>query len=312
VDAVVRLELPGGWTSSPAEYSAKMTRQDESRTVRFQIRPAPNTPTGDFRIKAIASIGSTPFNRGFQVVEYPHIRRTHIFEAAEARLKVIDVKTVPNLTIGYVMGSGDQVPAALDQLGAKVEMLGPEALAWGELSRYDAIVLGIRAYEKRDDLRANNTRVLEYVRDGGTLIVQYNRALASVPEFGPFPGKVTNDRVTEETAPVAILEPAHPVFNVPNKITEAAWAGWVQERGLNFFSDKDARYRDLVKLEDTFPNNRGEKRGALVEAVFGKGKWVYVGLGLWRELPAGVDGAYQIVANLISLGKTAPTKSPTG
>jgi hypothetical protein len=153
--------------------------------------------------------------------------------------------------------------------------------------------------------------VLDYVRNGGTLIVQYNRVQPIVPEFGPYPGKVTNDRITDEHAPVQILEPANPVFTTPNKIGDSAWAGWVQERGLNFLGEKDPRYHDLVQLEDPFPNNPGVKRGALVETTYGKGRWLYVGLGLWRELPAGVDGAYQILANLISLGKSVSKPSQT-
>jgi LmbE family N-acetylglucosaminyl deacetylase len=309
VDTVVRLEVPAGWAAMPAEQPVKMTRQDESRTVRFQLRPPTAAGPGDHHVKATAALGASTFDRGFQVVEYPHIRRQHIYEPARVRLKVVDVKAAPNLTIGYVMGSGDQVPAAIEQVGARLELLSSDALAWGDLTRFDAIVLGIRAYEKRDDLRANNTRLLEYVRDGGTLVVQYNRAVSGVPEFGPFPGRVTNDRVTDENAPVQVLEPANPVFNVPNKITSAAWAGWVQERGLNFFGEKDSRYRDLVQLEDSYPNNKGVKKGALVEATYGRGRWVYVGLGLWRELPAGVDGAYQLLANLISLPRTSPPRS---
>jgi hypothetical protein len=211
------------------------------------------------------------------------------------------------------MGTGDQVPAAIEQLGARVEMLGPEALAWGDLARFDTIVIGIRAYERREDLRANNSRLLEYVRNGGTLIVQYNRVQPSVPEFGPYPGRVTNDRITDERAPVQILEAAHPVFTTPNKIADTAWNGWIQERGLNFLGEKDSRYRDLIQLEDPFPNNPGVKRGALVETMYGRGRWLYVGLALWRELPAGVDGAYQILANLLSLGKSVsrPAAGPT-
>ena len=166
-------------------------------------------------------------------------------------------------------------------------------------------MLGVRAYERRDDLRANNSRLLEYVQNGGTLIVQYNRAQFN-DAYGPYPAKVSNNRVTDEHAPVQILEPAHPVFTTPNKITDAAWAGWVQERGLNFLGEKDPRYRDLVQLADPFPNNPGEKRGALVEAPYGKGRWIYIALGLWRELPAGIDGAYPILANLISLGARPP------
>jgi hypothetical protein len=149
------------------------------------------------------------------------------------------------------------------------------------------------------------------VQNGGTVIVQYNRAQIN-DAYGPYPAKVSNDRITDEHAPVQILEPAHPVFTTPNRITDAAWAGWVQERGLNFLGEKDSRYRDLVQLADPFPNNPGNKRGALVEATYGKGRWIYIALGLWRELPAGVDGAYPILANLISLGAKppAPARAP--
>jgi hypothetical protein len=200
------------------------------------------------------------------------------------------------------MGSGDEVPSFIDQLGAKLEMLDADALAWGNLSRYNTIVVGVRAYERRDDLRANNSRLLEYVQNGGTLIVQYNRAMVR-DIMGPYPAQVSDGRVTDEDAPVDVIMPDHPVFNTPNKIRDTAWAGWVQERGLNFLGQKDSRYRDLVQLTDSFSNNPGVQKGALVEATYGKGRWIYVGLGLWREAPAGVDGAYQLLANLISLGK---------
>ena len=304
-ESPVKLELPRGWTASPAEQPVKFTRQDESQTVRFQIRPAPGTAPGEFHVRALVGAGAQTLDRGFQVIEYPHIRRQHIYEAAGATLKVLDVKTSPNLTVGYVMGTGDQVPAFIEQLGAKVELIGADGLAWGDLSRYNTIMLGVRAYERRDDLRANNSRLLEYVQNGGTMIVQYNGAVIN-QAYGPYPAKVGYDRITDEHAPVQILEPAHPVFTTPNTIADAAWAGWVQERGLNFLGEKDSRYRDLVELADPFPNNPGNKRGALVEAAYGKGRWIYIALGLWRELPAGVDGAYLILANLISLGAKAP------
>jgi LmbE family N-acetylglucosaminyl deacetylase len=308
-ETTVKLELPPGWTASPAEQPMKFTRQDESLTVRFQIRPGRNTAPGEFHVRALVGAGALTFDRGYQVIEYPHIRRQHIYEAADATLKVLDVKTAPNLTVGYVMGTGDLVPAFIEQLGAKVEMIGAEGLAWGDLSRYDTIVLGVRAYERREDLRANNSRLLEYVQNGGTVIVQYNRAMIN-DAYGPYPAKVSNDRITDEHAPVQILDPAHPIFNTPNKLTDAAWSGWVQERGLNFLGERDSRYRDLVQMTDPFPQNPGAKRGALVEAAYGKGRWIYIALGLWRELPAGVDGAYSILANLISLGARAPAAAP--
>jgi LmbE family N-acetylglucosaminyl deacetylase len=305
----VKLELPPGWAASPSEQPVKFTRQDESQTVRFQVRPAMNSAPGEFHVRATVSAGAQTFTRGFQVIEYPHIRRQHIYEAADATLKVLEVRTAPNLTVGYVMGTGDQVPAFIDQLGAKVEMIGAEGLAWGDLSRYNTIVLGVRAYEVRDDLRANNSRLLEYVRNGGTVIVQYNRAAIN-DAYGPYPAKVSNDRITDEHAPVRVLEPLHPVFTTPNRLSDAAWAGWVQERGLNFLGEKDPRYRDLVMLTDPFPNNPGDKRGALVEGAYGKGRWIYIALGLWRELPAGVAGTYPLLANLISLGAKAPAVPP--
>jgi hypothetical protein len=146
--------------------------------------------------------------------------------------------------------------------------------------------------------------VLDYVKNGGTLVVQYNKFEFNEAQYGPYPAKVSNDRVTDEHAPVTILAAGDPLLNRPNKISDSTWSDWVQERGLYFLDgDHDSRYQDLLQLEDPFPFNKGVKKGALVAASYGKGRWIYVGLGLWRELPAGVDGAYQLLANLISLGK---------
>jgi hypothetical protein len=298
--STVKLGLPPGWTSTPPQQAITFTREDEAQAVRFQVRPSATTARGEYLVNAEASMASQTFARGYQVIEYPHITRRHIYHAAATRTKVIDVRTAPNLTVGYIMGVGDEVAQAIAQLGVKVEMLGADDLAWGDLSRFPTVVTGVRAYERRADLRANNSRLLEYVRNGGTLVVQYNKFEFNEAQYGPYPAQVTSDRVTDEFAPVKILAPADPVFTTPNTITAAAWANWVQERGLYFLSDHDSRYRDLVELVDPFPNNPGVKRGALVAAAYGKGRWVYVGLGLWRELPAGVDGAYQLLANLIS------------
>jgi LmbE family N-acetylglucosaminyl deacetylase len=304
-DALVTLQLPTGWTSStPAGQPVHFSRADESRTVRFGVTPASTTAPGEYHVRALATSEGRSYDRGYQVIEYSHIRRRHIYAPADVMMKVVDVKTPPNLAVGYVMGVGDQVPPAIEQLGAKLEYVGSEDLAWGDLSRFDVIVAGVRAYERRADLRANNSRLLEYVHNGGTLIVQYNKFEFNDAQYGPYPAKVSNNRVTDEAAPVTILAPGDPLLSRPNRITGSAWSGWVQERGLYFLDDdRDSRYRDLVQLEDPFPYNAGRKRGAFVTASYGKGHWVYVGLGLWRELPAGVDGAYQLLANLISLGK---------
>jgi LmbE family N-acetylglucosaminyl deacetylase len=302
VSTLVRLQLPAGWTTTPAEQSVSLSRENESRTIRYQVRPATGTAAGAYRIRAIAAAGEASIDRGYQAIEYPHIRRQHVFRPADVTVRVTDVRTAPNLTVGYIMGVGDEVPAAIEQLGVKVDLLGPDALAWGDLSKYSTIVTGVRAYERRADLRSNNGRLLEYVRNGGTLVVQYNKMEFNDAQFGPYAASVGTDRVADENTPVVILQPSDPVFSIPNRINDEAWKGWVQERGLYFLGERDSRYRDLISLEDPFPNNRGEKRGALVSTQFGKGRWIYVGLGLWRQLPAGIEGAYHLLANLISLG----------
>jgi hypothetical protein len=305
-DTTVKLELPQGWTATPGEQPVKFSRSDESQTVRFQVRPASSVGAGEFHVKAVVSSGGRTYNRGFEVVEYPHIRRYHIFDEADATLKVINVRTPSDLLVGYVMGVGDQVPPAIEQLGAKVQLLSAEDLAWGDLSRFNAIVTGVRAYERRDDLRANNSRLLEYVFNGGTMIVQYNKFEFNDAQYGPYPARVSSNRVTDENAAVHAVAAHSPLLTSPNEIGEAAWKNWVQERGTYFLAaDKDPRYRDVLQMEDNFPFNKGMKTGALVEANYGKGRWVYVGLGLWRQLPSGTDGAYQILANLISLGKAS-------
>jgi LmbE family N-acetylglucosaminyl deacetylase len=304
-EGTLQLELPPGWSAQPAGQALKFSREDESQTVRFDVRPPATVVPGEYHVKAIVSEGGASFTRGYQVIEYPHIRRQHIYHAADATLKVIDVKTAQDLTVGYIMGVGDEVPPAIAQLGAKVEMISSDDLAWGNLSRFSTIVTGVRAYERRDDLRANNGRLIEFVRDGGTLIVQYNKFEFNEAQYGPYPARVSSDRATDEFAPVKLLVPADAIFNTPNKIADATWQNWVQERGLYFLGEHDSRYRELLSINEPFPYNKGEKLGALVSAQYGKGRWIYVGLGLWRELPAGVVGAYQLLANLISLGRTS-------
>jgi hypothetical protein len=298
--AGVALTLPEGWSSTPGTESVEFTREDESRTVRFQVQPATGASPGEHRITAAVTAGDDTFARGFQVIEYPHIRRQHIYQAAEARTKIIDVRVPPDLTVGYIMGVGDQVPAAIAQLGVRLEFLTEDDLAWGDLSRFKTIVTGVRAYERRADLRANNSRLIEYVRNGGKLVVQYNKFEFNEAQYGPYRAQVSNERVTDEQAPIRILEPQDPLLTAPNQITDATWENWVQERGLYFMGERDSRYRALVESSDSFPYNPGVKQGWLVAATFGKGRWIYVGLGLWRQLPAGVDGAYQLLANLIS------------
>ena len=296
------LDLPDGWRQTPDRIPVAFTREDEARTVRFAVEPAPEAAAGDYRIGARFEAGGAQFDRGYQVVEYPHVGRRHLVHAADAAIKVLDVRLDPELLVGYVDGVGDEVPPAIEQLGARLEHVTGDDLRFGDLSRYDVIVTGVRAYERNQVLRANNGRLLEYVEAGGTMVVQYNKFEFNDAQYGPYPARVSRGRVTDEHAPVRILAPDHPVFGYPNAISDATWRGWVQERGLYFLGDRDRAYSDLVELRDPFPSNPGAKRGALVEARHGEGRWLYVGLGLWRQLPAGTPGAYQLLANLLSLG----------
>jgi hypothetical protein len=285
------------------------SRADESVTVRFVVEPAAAAKTGRYELRAVVDAGGATFDRGFQAIEYPHTPRRHRFQPATTMVQVVNVSVPTGLQVGYVMGVGDQVPPAIEQIGASVTMLGRDDLAWGDLSRFDAIVTGVRAYERRADLRAFNHRLLQYAEAGGTLIVQYNKFEFNQAQYGPFPAKVSSTRVTDEGSPVRLLAPEHPVFRRPNAITEATWTGWAQERGLYFLGERDPRYVDLIELVEPFELNAGPKRGALVEARVGRGRWIYVGLGLWRQLPAGTEGAYELLANLISLGRSAESSA---
>jgi GlcNAc-PI de-N-acetylase/alpha-galactosidase-like protein len=313
-DAVVALDLPAGWTATPASSPIGFTREDESLSARFVVTAPAQVKAGEYILRAIVTstaTGAQRFASGYQEIEYPHIQRRQIIKPAEVSLRVVDVKIAPNLTVGYVNGVGDQVPPAIEQLGAKLSFIEQDELAWGDLSKYDAIVTGVRAYERRDDLRAYNRRLIEYAQRGGTVIVQYNKYEFNQSQYGPYPAQVSGSRVSDETVPVKILVPGHPVFNFPNKLGASTWANWVQERGLYFLGQKDPNYVDLVSMTDSFQDNPGEKLGSLVEARVGSGRWLYLGLGLWRQLPSGTTGAYTLLANLLSLPKApAGTAAP--
>jgi LmbE family N-acetylglucosaminyl deacetylase len=298
----VRIDAPPGWTTTPATQAVSFTREDEAQTVRFSVSPAAKTPLGQYTVKSVASVGAQSFDTGFQAVEYPHIRRRQLEIPASVAVKVMDVRLAPNLTVGYVMGTGDEIPAALRGLGATVQLLDADELAWGDLSRYDAIFIGVRAYDSREDLRANNKRVLDYASAGGTVVVQYNRG-SSWTQYAPFPAGFSNTRVTDENGQVQVLASDDPAFHYPNEIGASAWANWVQERGTYFIVPGDQRYTDLIQIHEPFEHNEGWKKGALVTADVGRGRWIFVGLGLWRQVTAGTDGAFQLLANLASRGK---------
>lgn len=299
-------------------------------TAQFFVTPPTKVTPGEAEIRAVAVRGDETFREGYQVIAYNHIQTRHLFHPATSKIKMIDVVVPPNLQVGYVMGTGDEVPDAIRQLGATVTMLSADDIAFGNLSKYSTIVLGIRAYEKRPDLRAYNQRLFDFARNGGHLVVQYNKtamnqlgggqagpppggftggggrgggrgANAAPPSspYVPYPGGITSNRVTVEEAPIRVLEDGTLEMTRPNRITAADFEGWVQERGLYFFGANDPRYTDILAATDPWAFNPGEKKGMLTAAQLGKGTWTYVGLGLWRQLPAGTPGAYRILANLI-------------
>ena len=303
--ATVRLELPPGWSSNPPTQPIVLAKQGDEVSARFEVL-APNaasiTKPEGLAVKAIAQVGGQSFSTGYQVVDYPQIQARYWFQPAVADFVRLDVKAAPGLRVGYVMGTGDDGPAALKQLGIAVEQIGSEELAFGNLGRFDAIVTGIRAYEVRKDLVSNNARLVEYVKNGGVMIVQYSRPLGYGPPLGPYPMNLgSTPRVTVEEAPVSILEPSNPIFQLPNRITEKDFEGWVQERGVYFMESWAPQYTPLLESHD--PGEPPQKGGMLF-ASYGKGFYIFTAYIWSRQLPAGVPGAYRIFANLVSLGKT--------
>lgn len=300
VNGSVKLVVPQGWRVESDPKPLAFTRQGE-RAARFFRVTAPSGISGTFNLRAVAETNGKEFSTGYTTVSYPHIETHFLYRPSEIKAELFDVRVAPGLNAGYVMGSGDDGPDALRQLGVNVRIISETELASGNLSVYDTIVLGIRVYEMRDDVAANNKRLLDYVHNGGTLIVQYNKGEFSAGNFAPYPLKMSgNPRVTDETAPVTILVPEHPLFNFPNKITDADWKGWVQERGLYFMSEWDKQFTPLLSA----PDDTGKMlQGGQLIAAYGKGHYIFTGYAWFRQLPAGVPGAYRMFANLVSLSK---------
>lgn len=300
VAGTLRLRLPDGWTAAPADAPFILRARGDQTSVPFTVTAPATRAAGTFEISAEAVVGASRFSREVQEVTYPHIQTHRLYWPATARVQVLALKVAP-VRVGYVMGSGDLVPDALRRMGASVTMIDAEMLAVGDLSRFDTIVVGIRASEARPDFVANHTRLMQYVERGGTLIVQYQQADYIAKNLPPYPARAaTSSRVTDETAPVKILVPTHQVFTFPNRITSADFDGWVQERNLYAFTSFDKRYVPLLESAD--PGEPPQQGGELYARV-GKGQYVYTAYAWFRQLPAGVPGAYRQLANLISLSK---------
>ncbi len=303
--AAVRLEAPPGWTVSPQSQDVQFERRGQEKIVQFQLTP-PASPSGGVLTAAVAVAGKT-IRSGMRTIEYGHFPMTAVFPRAAMRVERLNVRLLAK-AIGYVMGAGDKVPDALEQLGATVTLLGAEDLAAGDLGRFDAIVTGIRALNTRPDLIAARDRVLEYVEKGGTLVVQYNTAPfgrgrpagGGALTLAPFPMTPSGLRVTDEDAAVRFSSGEHVLLRTPNVITVADFEGWVQERGLYFMSEWDARYDAVLSSHDP---GEEPQAGGLLYAPYGQGAYVFTGYSWFRQLPAGVPGAYRIFANLVSAGQ---------
>jgi LmbE family N-acetylglucosaminyl deacetylase len=296
----VRIEASGGWKITPQSSAFLLASAGAEQQLAFSVTPPPGAKPAHFR--AIATVGGKDIESEVQVIAFSHIPPQTVFPRSEGKLAPAPL-TVLAERVGYIVGAGDQVPDTIRQMGCDVTLLSDQDLAGGDLSSYDAIVTGVRAYNVRDSLLANQQRLLEYVKQGGTMIVQYNVAdgrSSGVEDIGPYPLTLSRDRVTVEDAPVTLVDAHSALLNQPNKITDADFQGWVQERGLYFASKWDPRYQPVIECHDP-----GEKPmpGGMLVARYGKGVYIFTGYSWFRELPAGVPGAYRIFANLLSAGK---------
>jgi hypothetical protein len=241
------------------------------------------------------------FEQGYSVVSREDLGTGYYYQPAAERVSVVDVKTPPNLVVGYVMGAGDDIPSVLQQVGLNVKLISPEELATGDLQKYGTIVLGIRAYDAREDVRKYNQRLLDYCSKGGTLVVQYNASVGDFNsgKFTPYPATLGRERVSVEEAQVELLDANDDVFDFPNEIKARDFDGWVQERGLNFMSSWDSRYRSLMASHDP---GESPLPGGMLRAPYGKGTYIYTAYSFFRQLPHGVPGAIRLFVNVVSAG----------
>lgn len=297
----VGLGLPAGWDATPV--AAIDFAGSGDRLARFTVTPPANVSEGSYDLKPYARIGAQTFDTSYQAL--PSLPSRHVSGLASSQAHVLNLTVPARLRVGYIAAGIDPVPQSLEQLGIDVTMLDEAALAFGDLSHYDAIVVGIRAYELRPDLMSSNHRLLDYVERGGTLLVQYQRDFAwnqLLP--APFPATMGQQaaRVTDENSPVRFIDPSSPLLNYPNHITADDFRGWIQERGLYFWGQWDPRYQPVLAMHDP---GEADTLGGLVWAHDGKGIYIYTGLSFFRQLPAGVPGAYRLLVNLLSASENS-------
>ena len=294
----VKLQLPENWSVSPVEIPFSLDRKGEEVLAVFNV--SPSREISEIEIKSIVTIDNQVFDKQKIDINYPHIYKQMVLKPAVAKAIRLKIKT-KNEKIAYIMGAGDEIPKSLQQMGYEVEIIKPEAISAEKLSPFDVIITGIRAYNVVNALAYKQKTLLDFVKNGKTMIVQYNTLDDLVSkEMAPFPLKISRDRVTEEDAEVRFLAPNHPVLNYPNKITVDDFKGWKQEQGLYYPSEWDNAFTPILSANDT---GEKPKDGALLIAKYGKGNYIYTGLSFFRELPEGVSGAFRLMANMIAIGK---------
>jgi len=305
VDGALTLKLPGGWSSAPASVPVRLAAGEVDTTVRFMVTPGATPAAGT--IGADFEMGGVHYDRRLVRLDYPHIPIQTLLPPAEARLVRTDLK-IAGRAIGYLMGSGDQGPEALEQMGFAVTLLDDDDVANADLSRFDCIVAGVRAYNTRPRLRGLERRLLEYVSNGGRLVVQYCTSDDGLKDkLGPYPFTISRDRVTVEEAAVDMKPPDHALLTAPNRIAAADFDGWIQERGIYFANPFDSRYEAVLSCHDP---GEPPRDGGLLYARYGKGVFIYTGYVFFRELPAGVPGAWRLFANLVSRTNGSPDGRP--
>ena len=294
----VSLCAPENWEISPSSQNFNLTRAGTSQEFSFEVTPPKGTATGIF--SALATLGEKSYSMQLQEIDYPHISKQYLVSPNETKAVKINLKSKVD-HIAYLKGAGDKVAESLRNIGIQVTEFETASLRLENLKNFPTLVVGIRAFNVHKDLAFKNKILWEFVEQGGTLIVQYNTSRGFDGNIaGPYPISFSRDRVTDEHATVTVLKPEHPIFNSPNEITSTDFEGWVQERGLYFSSSWDPAYEPLLSMQD---KGESPKQGSLLVADYGQGKFIFTGLSFFRELPAGVPGAYRLMANLISYGQ---------
>ena len=295
-NGILKLDLPSNWKVNPNEIAFALSKKGEEQILNFEVFPPKNAD--EITVKALAIVNGKSFDKEQININYEHISKQQILRNSEAKFIKLDIKTGKE-KIAYIMGAGDEVPKSLIQMGYEVTEINPSEISKEKLANYDVLITGIRAYNTVKELKFKQEILLDFVKEGKTMIVQYNTTDELVTKnIAPFTIKISKDRVTEENAEVRFLAPEHPVLNYPNKITSKDFEGWKQEQGLYYPSEWDVAFTPILSS-----NDKGEtpKNGALLISKFGKGNYIYTGLSFFRELPEGVSGAYRLISNLISL-----------